>query len=598
MPPSAPDEPEIHPRPLLARPGWQSLDGPWAFAYDDDDRGVAAHWYARDERGPFTRTIVVPFPPESAASGIADTGYHPVVWYRRALRVERSPGRRVLLHLGAVDHDASVWVDGQHVGDHHGGYTAFALDVTDALAPGAEHELVVRAHDDPHDSTVPRGKQDWELEPHDVWYHRSTGVWRTVWWEEVPEQHVAALQWSVSLAEASVTADVELARPPAPGTTVTVRLRHAGTVLATVGVAAADRSVRVVAALPALAHGQARAAYLWSPEHPELVDASVAVEHDGVTVDAVTSYVGVRTVGTGDGRFLLNGQPYEVRAVLEQGYWPDSLYTPPSPTALRDEVALIRSLGFTAARVHQKVEDPRFLYWADRLGLLLWAEMPSPYRSSPAGAQRLLGEWLDAVQQQRSHPSVVTWVPLNESWGVQDLADDDAQRALARALAEATRALDPSRPVLSNDGWEHQCSDIVGLHDYDGDPVVLARRYADDEAVERLLEGVGPARRPVFVGGARHRGQPVMVTEFGGIAFQPQAARADGWGYTSAHDADEWVRAVTALYDALRASTALAGTCYTQLTDTRQETNGLCTADRRPKAPLEAIRRAVTGETR
>jgi hypothetical protein len=296
------------------------------------------------------------------------------------------------------------------------------------------------------------------------------------------------------------------------------------------------------------------------------------------------------------GRFVLNGRPYDVRAVLEQGYWPDSGFTPPSVTAMRDEVELIRSLGFNAARLHQKVEDPRFLYWADRLGLLLWAEMPSAYAYSAASASGLLTGWLEAVRQQRNHPSVVTWVPLNESWGVQDLATDAAQRAFARAIADATRAVDPTRPVISNDGWEHASSDIVGIHDYDADAAALAHRYADAAALDRLLEGAGPAGRPLFVGGAGYLGQPVMLTEFGGIAFQPGEARADGWGYTAARDAGEWTRAIAALYDALRGSTVLAGTCYTQLTDTRQETNGLCTADRRPKAPVETLRRAVLGE--
>ena len=596
MPSSAAEQPAVHPRPLLARADWLDLDGPWRFAFDDQDAGRAQHWHVRGRSDPFKRSITVPFAPESTASGIGDTGYHPVVWYRRTVRLTPPPGQRVLLHLGAVDHEASVWVDGQHVGDHDGGYTAFTLDVTDALNGGDDHEVVVRAQDDPRDPEVPRGKQDWELEPHDVWYHRSTGIWRTVWCETVPTQHVADLRWTVDLAGATVTAEVELARPPAPGTTLSVTLRHRGTPLGSSSVTAGDRRTPVTVALAGLGNGQARAAYLWSPEHPELLDATIAVAVDGAAGDVVTSYVGLRTVETGSGRFLLNGQPYHLRAVLEQGYWPESLFTPPSVAAMRAEVELVRSLGFNAVRLHQKVEDPRFLYWADRLGLLVWAEMPSAYRFSAAGAHRVLREWLDAVRQQWNHPSVVTWVPVNESWGVQDLADEPAQRAFARALADATRALDPTRPVVSNDGWEHQCSDIVGIHDYEGDAAALAERYADSAALDRVLAGPGPARRPMFVGGARYRGQPVMVTEFGGIAFQPREARPDGWGYTSARDAAEWTSAVAALHQALRAGGVLAGTCYTQLTDTRQETNGLCTADRHPKAPVEALRRAVLGE--
>ncbi|OJV76606.1 MAG: glycoside hydrolase [Cellulomonas sp. 73-92] len=593
MPPHPPDD--SYPRPQLVREGWTSLDGPWAFAHDDDDRGLRERWYAPDQVGAFDRRVVVPFPPESAASGIGDTGYHPVVWYRRPLRLTPRPGRRTLLHLGAVDHEADVWVDGQHVGRHEGGYTAFTLDVTDALDHGDDHVLVVRAHDEATDPHLARGKQDWELEPHVVWYRRSTGIWRTVWVEEVADQHVADLAWSVDVAAARVVATLRLAAAPAPGTTVGVELRHEGTLLAAGTAVALGRHVTLAVDVPALRNGQAREPLLWSPENPVLVGARLVVTAADATTDVVASYVGLRTVAARDGQFLLNGRPYPLRAVLEQGYWPDSLYTPPDVAAMRREVELIRDLGFNAARLHQKVEDPRLLAWADRLGVLLWAEMPSAYAYTPDAGQRLLAEWLEAVQQQRNHPSVVTWVPLNESWGAQDVATDPAQQAFARALADATRALDPSRPVLSNDGWEHQGSDILGVHDYEGDGRALATTYGGDGARARLLSGLGPAGRPLLVAGAPDAGQPMMLTEFGGIDFRPAGPSDDGWGYTSARDEDDWIDRVTALYDAVRSSPVLVGSCYTQLTDTAQETNGLCTADRRPKAPVERIRRAVTG---
>jgi hypothetical protein len=265
---------------------------------------------------------------------------------------------------------------------------------------------------------------------------------------------------------------------------------------------------------------------------------------------------------------------------------------------MRREVELIKELGFNAARLHQKVEDPRVLAWADRLGVLLWAELPSAYEYSPDAAARLMSEWLEAVRQQRNHPSVVTWVPMNESWGIQDVATDPAQQAFARALADATRALDPTRPVISNDGWEHQNSDIVGVHDYEGDGRALAATYGVDVTRERLLSGIGPAGRRMLVAGSHDRGQPIMLTEFGGIDYQPREARDDGWGYTSARDEDDWIDRISALYDAVRSSPVLVGSCYTQLTDTAQETNGLCTADRRPKATTARIYRAVTGVER
>ncbi|MFC4242239.1 glycoside hydrolase family 2 protein [Gryllotalpicola reticulitermitis] len=585
-----------HPRPQLVRDGWQNLDGVWRFAYDDSDAGLRERWHAAEAEGAFGRDIVVPFAPESGASGIADTGFHPIVWYRRALAITAAAGRRVLLHFGAVDHDADVWVDGQHVGSHRGGYTAFSLDVTDALQSGPDHAIVVRAHDDPHEASLPRGKQDWELDPHVVWYHRSTGIWRTVWLEEVPDQHIAELNWTLDLARSRVELEVGLATAPAPDTAVTATLVHDGVTLGVGAAHATGRSVTLTVPVSALENGQARERYLWTPENPVLIDATVSVTREGQTVDTVASYIGLRTVETSGGRFLLNGRPYPVRAVLEQGYWADSLYTPPSVEAMRREVELIRELGFNAARIHQKVEDPRLLHWADRLGLLVWAELPSAYHYTPAGAAAITGEWLEAVRQQRNHPSVVTWVPLNESWGVQDIAHDPAQQAFSRALADATRALDPSRPVISNDGWEHQNSDIVGLHDYEGDPGVFAPRYAGAVPGDGLVSGFGPAGRAVFVGDAVYRGQPVMVTEFGGISYQPTGPRGDGWGYTEADTEATWLEQVAGLYRGVHASGFLAGSCYTQLTDTLQETNGLCTADRRPKAPVDSIRRAILGD--
>jgi len=596
-----------HPRPQLLRASWADLDGTWSFRHDDDAVGEDAGW---PDGLPHARDILVPFPPESAASGIGDEGFHPVVWYSRTLTsddVARAGGAderpRLLLHFGAVDHRARVWVDGALVGEHEGGHTPFTLDVTHALRGPGEHLLVVRAEDDPHDLTQPRGKQDWHERPHAIWYRRTTGIWQTVWLEAVPESSVAALRW-VPLDHARVQLGVTVRGGAPAGSRLRVALRRergAGSDVEDLGttevvVPTATGVVDLVLTVARQGNGQAEDELQWSPEAPHLVDAVVTLTApDGTPLDAVSSYLGLRTVAVDRGAFLLNDRPYDVRSVLEQGFWPESHLAAPSRAALRREVELIKELGFTAVRLHQKVEDPRFLYWADRLGLLVWGEAANAYAFSPLAVHRLVKEWLEAVERDVSHPSVVTWVPINESWGVQHVPQDRAQQAYARALADLTRALDPSRPVLSNDGWEHADSDILTVHDYEGDGAVLAATYADDAARARLLSGPGPAGRRILVDGAVDRGQPVMLTEFGGIAFQPDAERDDAWGYTAATDGDDWIRRITDLYEAVRASSLLAGSCWTQLTDTLQEANGLLTADRRPKVPIERIRRAVTG---
>lgn len=594
-----------YPRPQMLRAAWADLDGTWSFRNEGDDPAWRAGF-------PDARPITVPFPPESVASGIDEPGFHPVVWYARTITAAdraaagQSPDApRLVLHFGAVDYRAQVFVDGAFVGEHEGGHTPFAFDVTDALAgpADAEHTLVVRAEDDPHDVTQPRGKQDWHEDPHAIWYRRTTGIWQTVWLEAVPERSISSLRWTTT-DHATVRLTVRLSGrsigEAGGGERLRVEVRwderdeHLATIESTVGADASE--VDLLVPIARQGNGQAEDELAWTPETPHLLDATVSLlAPDGSRRDAVSSYFGLRTTGVGAGSFLLNGRPYDVRSVLNQGYWPDSHLAAPSRAALRREVELIKELGFNAARNHQKIEDPRFLHWADRLGLLVWGEAPGAYAFTPRAVQRLMREWMDAVERDASHPSIVTWVPANESWGVQHIATDPAQQAYARALADVTRALDPTRPVISNDGWEHPDSDILTVHDYEGDGAVLARTYADDDARAALLRGTGPAGRAILVGGAVDAGQPVMLTEFGGVDYQPGVQREDGWGYTSATDGDDWIGRITALYDGIRASSFLAGSCYTQLTDTMQETNGLLGADRTPKVPIEQIRRAVTG---
>ncbi|MGP9538345.1 glycoside hydrolase family 2 protein [Brachybacterium sp. AOP43-C2-M15] len=586
-----------HPRPTLRREGWESLDGPWGFAHDDADRGFAERWYEPGAETAFDRTITVPFVPESEASGIHETGYHPVVWYRRTITAAAEPARRVLLHLGAVDHEAHVWVDGRLAGHHVGGQTAFTCDLTDLLDPGSEHVVVVRAVDDPHDPELPRGKQDWREEPHGIWYHRSTGIWRSVWLESVPEQHLTAFHHEFDMARARVEVSLRLARRPQPGTTVRVVLStdqgHGREQLGAVEIAAHDARVQGVVDVPAVRNTQDRDRLLWRPEHPALVDAHLEVRVDGEVVDTVASYLGLRTTGIDRGHFLLNGEPYFVRSVLEQGYWPTSHLTAPTLEAYREEVELIKELGFTAARLHQKVEDPRFLFWADRLGLLIWGETANAYAYSPRAAAALTAEWTEIVEQCRPHPSVVTWVPINESWGVRDLADSAPQKDFTIALTALTRALDPSRPVISNDGYELTGGDVIALHDYTTDAAQLASHYADEEATARTIAGRGPQRRRPIDDAAQHLREdaPVMITEFGGIAYAAEGT----WGYATVSDPEEFAEKVGGLFAALNASPVLAGHCYTQLTDTLQEANGLATADRVPKLDAAVIRALVTG---
>lgn len=587
------DPETVHPRPQLVRGGWQDLCGQWGFAFDDADRGLCGGWATDPE--PFDATITVPYPPESKLSGIGDRGFRPVVWYRRTVRVEGlADSERVLLHFGAVDYAASVWVNGALVGAHEGGHTPFTLDITEVLAAGGEQVVVVRAEDRPEDVAKPRGKQDWLLEPHGIWYHRTTGIWQPVWLERVGAHHLTSVHWTPDVASARVTVQTSLSSLPEGACTIAVRLRLGEEVLAEQTIAVTRTDMVWDVAVPAARHGQHLGRLLWSPENPTLVDATLVVtDATGKILDEVRSYFGFRSAAVGDGRFLLNGQAYFLRLVLEQGYWPDSHLAAPSGEALRREAELVKEMGFNGVRIHQKVEDPRFLYWCDRIGLLVWDEMPSAYEFSPLAIERVVREWTEVVRRDRSHPCVVTWVPLNESWGVPHMEEVAAQRNYATALYYLTRALDPTRPVISNDGWEHTESDIWGVHDYASHGDSLRERYRDAEAIRRMLRDRRPGRARVLLGEPEDRGQPVVLTEFGGLSFAP-AAGERWFGYATVDSQEEYEERLEDLVGAVLENPELAGFCYTQLTDTEQERNGLLTEDREPKIPMVRLREILT----
>ena len=583
-----------YPRPQLVRPSWWDLSGEWDFALDDD-------LSARIGDVRFDRTIIVPFPPESPASGIHETGFLPCVWYRRRFGRRElvaaglgDDARRVLLHFGAVDHTATVWVNGALVATHEGGQSPFTADITDAIEVEGDNVIVVRAVDLPTDVSVLRGKQDWLEEPHSIWYHRTTGIWQPVWLECVPATSIGAIVARSDLPAATIDVDVHLTGPTPPADAwVRVAVSHEGQTIAegrvrTLG--GAGVSVRLV--IPHQLNGQQYEELLWTPSRPTLLPTSVSLEAaDGTEIDRVASYVGLRSCAVSREAFLLNDRPMTVRAVLAQNYWPDTHLAATADT-LRREVELILELGFNTARVHQKAEDPRFLYWADRLGLMVWAETASAYSFDARAMTSLVDEWSAIVARDQSHPSIVVWVPLNESWGVQHISHDPRQQAFSRSIADLTRALDGTRPVISNDGWEHAASDILTIHDYESDPDVLAARYGDEERLRRMTEGFGPAGRRLTLGGGAGE-LPVMVTEFGGVSLR--TGNDKDWGYSTATDPASFERSVTGIVRAIATAAPLAGFCYTQLTDTGQETNGLLTADRTPKIPFESIRAAVRG---
>lgn len=584
----------LHPTPQLARKEWIDLCGPWGFAYDDADVGLRHHW--EDRADVFGQTITVPFPPESRASGIGDTSFHPFVWYRRTVDLQPpAEGKRILLHFGAVDYHAHVWVNGDLVATHEGGMTPFHADITDSLSPDGVQAIVVRAEDSPADLMQPRGKQDWRERAHDIWYDRTTGIWQPVWIETVGRISISSLRWVPDLDRGTLAMRIELDRRSEAAVHVRVRLSLHDVPIVDDMSAVFGTELRRELALDLTSITMSRDEVLWTPRHPNLLNAEITVLVDGEIADQVSSYAGLRSVGVQGGRFLLNGMPYFLRLVLEQGYWPDTHLAAPGDDALRREVELTKSLGFNGVRIHQKVEDPRYLYWCDRLGLLVWGEMANAYVYSDESVERLTREWMDVLKRDASHPCIVAWVPLNESWGVPNLLEDQAQQNFVRSIYHLTKAIDPTRPVVANDGWEYITGDIFGIHDYTFDGKTIQDRYGNREALDRTIRDVQPQSRFVTLANERERNIPFVLTEFGGISYEPPRDGHGWYGYGTVTDAEAYTRKYWELVSAILASPALAGFCYTQLTDTMQETNGLLTADRKPKLDPAVIRGINSG---
>ena len=584
-----PDGP-LHPRPQLRRGDWTPLDGEWEFALDPD-----AHWSALWQVE-WTRTIRVPFAPETAASGVNDPGFYKACWYRRTVPVAPpAAGERLLLHFGAVDHDATVWANGRMVCRHEGGYTPFSADITEAARAG-ELEIVVRAADDPQDLSKPRGKQDWQLQPHSIWYPRTTGVWQTVWLERVPSTRISKITWTPSVERWEIGLEACLAGETRDDLRLSVTLTAGALTLAADAYKLSGHELHRHINLSDPGIDDYRNELLWSPERPTLIQANLQLlDESGRVVDEVWSYTALRSIAVQGDRFVLNGRPLTLRLVLDQGFWPETGQTAPDTNALRRDVELAKAMGFNGVRKHQKIEDPRYLYWADVLGLLVWVEMPSAYRFTTTAVERLTREWAEVIARDRSHPCVIAWVPFNESWGVPDLPDSPQQRHFVQAMYHLTKTLDPHRPVIGNDGWESVATDVIGIHDYDDRLEQISRRYGADEAVSRLFRKERPGGRMLILGDDPNRAQPshpVVLTEFGGIAYSP-ADRS--WGYSRADSAEDFARRYTRLLAVVRALPVFAGFCYTQFADTYQEANGLLFADRTPKFPLPEMASATCG---
>ena len=563
-----------YPRPDLRRAAWRNLNGRWDFAPDERDPSAAQGWPGEACRA---MSIVVPFPVESRLSGIGDPRPHPVVWYRRSFPAARPrAGERLLLHLGAVDYEATLWLNGRELGSHRGGYTPFSFDITEVVRDG-DNTLLVRVIDT-LSPDQPRGKQYWRETPAGIWYDRTTGIWQTVWLETVPATHIRRLRLTPDLPGGMLQVEAEIDGDAGSFALQAVALDIGQEVArAESGRGEHTLVLRIPEPRP------------WSPESPHLYDLQVSLLAGEQVIDRVDSYFGLRSVERQGRNILLNGRPYYQRLVLDQGYWPEGQYTAPSDGALRADCLWIRQYGYNGARKHQKIEDPRWLYWCDRLGLLVWGEMPGCglYHYSPQVMENVRHEWPQVIARDYNHPCIVTWVPFNESWGIWGIRErPDVQEGVS-GVVDMTRLLDPTRLVIDNSGWEHVNTDIADVHSYLRTGEQLHVWWPCYRSGQTYIVDSG---HPFFADDYQYGGEPVIVSEYGGMALSnfppPEDKPLQACGVDSP---DAYLKHYHDLTRAILDMEDVCGFCFTQLTDVEGEVNGVLTYDRRPKVDPAVI---------
>lgn len=580
-----------YPRPQMVRDRWLCLNGQWQFEIDRGDSGL--------ERGLVSREldshILVPFAPESQASGIGEVDFLTAVWYRRVVQIPADwAGDAVLLHFAAVDHDATVWVNDVEVARHRGGFTPFSANLSGVVGAGEEATIVVRARD-PRSGPQARGKQSVAYANAACNYTRTTGIWQTVWMEPVPAMSLRRPRIVPQLASGSLAVTTGLTQNR-PGSTVQVSVLSGGTEVATAEAAAdLDLAPTLTVVIPE-EHRRP-----WSIEDPHLYDLVIEVrDADQTVVDSVRSYAGLRSVAIDGTAVRINGKPVFQRLVLDQGYWPDTLMTSPSEEALVKDIELSVAAGFNGARLHQKVFEERFLYHADRLGYLVWGEFGDwgagghgPQHDHQQPTATFVTQWLEALERDISHPSIIGWCPLNETRQVihdQITVLDD----VTHAMYLATKLADPTRPVLDTSGYSHRVrgADVYDSHNYEQDPADFATQMGDLAGGTPYLNMVDD--RPISV---PYAGQPYFVSEFGGIWWDPNDLavsgddRSESWGYGQrVQNEEEFYSRLEGLFDVLLENPSMFGYCYTQLTDVFQEQNGIYDFARGTKLDVARIK--------
>lgn len=578
-----------YPRPQFVRNNWENLNGTWDFCFDDQNIGETDEWYHNFET---QMTIQVPFTYETKLSGIQDESRHDNIWYHRIININKKLLREndYILHFEGSDFITKVWVNGQYVGNHRGGYSRFSFDITKLLKDGENH-LTVKVEDS-FDMQQPRGKQRWLDENYLCWYVQTTGIWKTVWSEYVPKISLDKVKMTPNIEDFSLEIEYDIIAP---------ENRLNGELMIETTITFEDQLVsKTLTAFPdshvcskadmklKLPTNYINDAPIWSPATPNLYDIQFRLLDNGTVLDEVGSYAAMRQIRIDGSNILLNNKILYQKLILDQGYWKDSHLTPPDEEALIEDIDKIHALGYNGLRKHQKTEDERFLYWCDVKGMLVWCEAPSSYRYSDYSAEEFTKEWLEIVKQNYNHPCVITWTALNESWGINKVHTNVKQQHFTEAVYHLTKMFDPYRPVLVNDGWVNTISDILTFHDYDPSGERFHKRYIGRKEEFTSNEHYFNCSSPAFACGYEYKGQPIIISEFGGIAFDNDDS---GWGYGGKENTvEDFLKRFDGLVSAIKGLPYVCGYCYTQVTDVQQEINGLMDIDRNFKIEPELIK--------
>lgn len=557
-----------YPRPDFVREQWQTLNGSWDFG-----------------EGFFVEPgvkIEVPFVPQSERSKVNRILTSDQIVYERVFEVPESwKGSRILLHFGAVDYECSVWLNGNCVGSHEGGQTPFTFDITENLKGGKEL-LRVCVKDFLKDECVPRGKQFWQPKGEFIWYTQSSGIWQSVWLEPVAPSHIEWMRFKPDIDDGTVEITYQVSDYTPQNYDLILDISFDGTEVYHGRVSGEGKRGRLIADVfdnRAMRGSFHFTGWYWSPEQPSLFDVKAELVAGGETTDRISSYFGMRKIEVREGKVYLNNSPYYQKLVLDQGYWKESLMTAPSEEAFIDDIRKMKAMGFNGCRKHEKVEDPVFLYWADRLGFLVWESMSSFWSFTPQYAAAFSAEWSRVILRDYSHPCIVVWNMLNESWGVPGLYDNRMRQHYARSLYHLARGLDDTRLVIANDGWELTENDICAFHTYKHGDKAHPQQQEKFRQGLQSLEGLKElVEKPLFAKGFSYGGQPVMLTEIGGMSLgssRDTNGDGDSWGYTDAANEAEYLEDYEKLIDSIYASDLICGFCYTQLSDIEQEKNGL-----------------------